>query len=75
MIGSIFPNPAIQSNRLHITFAAECTTGGVINQDAGEDVHVRLVNEADVPELMRSGVINHALVLTAWQLYQLWPEK
>ena len=75
VIGSIFPNPAIQSNRLHITFADDCTTGGMINQDDGEDVHVRLVSEAEVPELMRSGVINHALVLTAWQLYQLWQDK
>jgi hypothetical protein len=25
-----------------------------------------------VPGLIRSGEINHALVLTAWQLYELW---
>jgi 8-oxo-dGTP pyrophosphatase MutT (NUDIX family) len=72
LVGSIFPNPAIQSNRLHILYADACDPGGVINQDAGEDVNVRLVTEEQLPSLIHAGEINHALVLTAWQLYQLW---
>jgi 8-oxo-dGTP pyrophosphatase MutT (NUDIX family) len=72
LVGSIFPNPAIQDNRLHILYAAACDPGGVINQDAAEDVNVRLVTEDQLPALIQAGEINHALVLTAWQLYQLW---
>jgi ADP-ribose pyrophosphatase len=75
MVGSIYPNPAIQSNRLYIVFADGCEPTGSVNQDEGEDVSVRLVREPDLPELIRSGVINHGLVLTAWQLYELWRQR
>ncbi len=74
LVGSIFPNPAIQSNRLHILYADLCEPGGSIDQDAGEDVQPRLVREVELPDLIHSGAINHALVLTAWQLYRIWTE-
>jgi 8-oxo-dGTP pyrophosphatase MutT (NUDIX family) len=71
-LGAVYANPAIQTNRLHVLLALECTPTGVQAQEAGEDVHVRIVDPTGLPALIRDGAINHALVLSAWQLYELW---
>jgi 8-oxo-dGTP pyrophosphatase MutT (NUDIX family) len=71
-VGSVFVNPAIQSNQLHFIYAQDCRPDGNTQLDEGEDIQTRLVAEADLPELIRNGTIEHALVLTAWQLYELW---
>jgi 8-oxo-dGTP pyrophosphatase MutT (NUDIX family) len=71
-LGSLYANPAIQSNRLHVLLAENCRRTGEPQQDEGEDVQVRLFSADQIPTMIRSGEINHALVLTAWQLYELW---
>ena len=71
-IGWIYPNPAIQSNRLHIVLAENCREVGERQQDDGEDLHVRLVEPAQFSGMIADGTINHALVLAAWQLYESW---
>jgi 8-oxo-dGTP pyrophosphatase MutT (NUDIX family) len=71
-LGALYPNPAIQSNLLHILFAEDCRRVGEPQQDEGEDVHVRLIAAPEVPRLIANGTIKHALVLSAWQLYESW---
>ena len=71
-IGHVYVNPAIQSNRLHIVHARDCQPDGLVQQDEGEDVRVRLVAESELLRLMEEGTIHHALVLTAWKRYELW---
>jgi ADP-ribose pyrophosphatase len=71
-LGVLYANPAIQDNRLHVWLAEACRPTGSVQQDAGEDVRARLVAPAEIPRLIAAGEINHALVLTAWQLYELW---
>lgn len=72
LLGSVLPNPAIQSNRLHIVYADNCELTGSLQLDESEDVRTRLVDEHELRALMLEGTIEHALVLTAWQLYELW---
>ncbi|MGH7460841.1 MAG: NUDIX hydrolase [Longimicrobiales bacterium] len=72
LLGSVFANPAIQTNRLHLVLAENCEATGSVQQDDGEDVRARLVAEDELKALMLAGTINHALVLAAWQLYELW---
>src|SRR5688500_4307729 len=71
-LGVVHSNPAIQSNVLHVWLAQDCEKTGTPSQDEGEDVYVRLVEAADIPEMIRDRAIQHALVLTAWQLYEVW---
>ena len=71
-IGWTYPNPAIQSNKLHIVLAENCREVGELQQDAGEDLRVCRVDSAKFSELIANGTIRHALVLAAWQLYESW---
>lgn len=71
-VGAVYANPAIQSNRLHVMLAEQCRQTAAPRQDDAEDVRIRMVAPEEVPGMIRSAEINHALVLTAWQLYELW---
>ena len=71
-LGSLYPNPAINSNRLHLWLALDCEMAVEVAPDEGEDVHVRLVTHEDFARLHAQGEINHALVITAWHLYESW---
>lgn len=64
-IGVMNPNPALFTNRCHVFLATGCTAVGGLQQDPGEDLEVVLVPLAEVPALVRSGAIDHALVLAA----------
>lgn len=70
-LGHTHPNPAILDNRLHSYLALDCEQvhGGA--PEASEDISVELVPRARVLELVRSGEINHALVLAALLLEQV----
>jgi 8-oxo-dGTP pyrophosphatase MutT (NUDIX family) len=72
-LGWVHPNPAFQDNRCHTFLALDCVPGpGGQAQDAGEDIQVELHPVADVPGLLRGGVITHALVVVAFHLERLW---
>jgi 8-oxo-dGTP pyrophosphatase MutT (NUDIX family) len=71
LIGSIFPNPAIQTNTCYTLLVEGCEALHEVEFDATEDLAVRLVPVADIPELIRSGRIRHALVVVALTHYLL----
>lgn len=64
------PDPAIQSSPVVVVVAHGCTGDGVRDQDDGEDVRVRVVAESEVPALLRTGAIRHALAVGAWYHYE-----
>jgi len=72
-IGSMAPNPAIQTNTLHTFMAQGCRRVGPPQLDPGEDLEVVLVPRAEVPELVRRGEIDHALVLAGLYFAGLQP--
>ncbi len=70
-LGVVNPNPALFSNRLHTFFAEDCERVGEVINDEREETIVELVREAELWERVRSGEVDHALVLTAllwWQI-------
>lgn len=71
IIGSIFPNPAIQTNTCHTLLVEGCGARHAVEFDATEDIAVRLYPAAEIPELLRSGRIRHALVVVALTHYLL----
>jgi 8-oxo-dGTP pyrophosphatase MutT (NUDIX family) len=65
LVGTIFPNPAIQSNRCHTVLVEAAEVRHATEFDHAEDIAVRLVPLADIPGLIATGAIRHALVVVA----------
>jgi 8-oxo-dGTP pyrophosphatase MutT (NUDIX family) len=70
-LGECAPNPAFQRNRLHTFLAEGCERVGAQEQDPGEDIEVVLADEAALDASVRSGEIDHALVLVAFYKWAL----
>ena len=71
-LGNISPNPALFSNRV-LTFLGESVflkESSIDNQ--GEINEVVLINLKDVPKLVKTSVIDHALVIVAFHLFDLY---
>lgn len=71
-LGSINPNPALFSNRCHMLVALDCVVAGEIQNSATEETSVELLPLAELPEVLRSGGIDHALVVAALYSFDLW---
>ncbi len=72
IIGKVFPNPAIMSNTCWTVLVENCRAGHEVKFDSGEDIFTRLVPGAQIPELVSSGKILHALVVAALFHYELF---
>lgn len=70
-IGISEPNPATQNNRLHHFLATGCTRAHQGEQDESEDIVVELVPAAKIDDLVLTGAISHALVVTALYYWRL----
>ena len=66
-IGCVEPNPAIQSNRCTTFLALGCERVAETHFDSTEECVLRLEPMDGVADLVRSGVIDHALVVAALQ--------
>jgi len=66
LIGAIAPNPAIQDNICHSFVATDLTYEGPPQQDGTEDIEVLQVPLVDIPQMIRAGEIDHALVVVAF---------
>lgn len=66
LIGTVTPNPALLNNRCHTLLVRGVVRQGAPQFDGLEEIRTRLVPLEDVPELIRSGVITHALVIAAF---------
>lgn len=73
-LGSVNPNPALFGNRLHAFVAVGAKVVAEIQNDAREQTVVEVVPRASLPQLVREGRVDHALVLAAllfWELSDL----
>lgn len=72
-LGSVAPNPAFLNNRCHSFATFNATQVSTPEFDGTEDIALRLLPLAQVPELVRSGRITHSLTIAAfyhWDRYQ-----
>lgn len=67
-VGAVNPNPALFGNRVHTFLAAGVERVADVCNEGVEETVVELVPVAEIQELVRSGGIDHALVLAG--LYQ-----
>jgi len=71
-LGSISPNPALFTNRCHMQVAVDCERVAKIQNSATEETAVELLPRARLRETLRDGGIDHALVVAALYLYEIW---
>ena len=75
LIGSVHPNPAIQSNRCHFVLVEAAVQSASLEWDADEEIAVATVPVDEVLAHARTGGITHALVLNALFLFEpVWRE-
>ena len=63
LLGTVHPNPAIQSNQQHYILATGCRRVAELKLDHAEDIAVRLIPLAEIPALIRTGKITHGIVI------------
>lgn len=66
IIGVVHPNPALLDNRAFSVLVEGVELVGEPTLDEGEDIAVDLAPLGEVPELIASGRISHALVVAAF---------
>jgi ADP-ribose pyrophosphatase len=73
LLGSVHPNPAMQSNRCHFVFVEDAIVSHDLDWDPDEELQVLTLPADEVLAMARSGGINHGLVLNALMLFEpLW---
>ena len=71
LLGEQAPNPALQNNLMYTYLAKDCEKISEPTPDAFEDLETVLVEEKQVDQLVKSGEINHSIVLGSLLLYRL----
>lgn len=71
IIGEIFPNPAIMSNKCYTVLVENCRLKHEVEFDHGEDIITRLVPVDEIPKLIASGKIGHSMVVVALTHFDL----
>lgn len=72
VIGMVWPNPAILSNRTFTVLVEECRRTHSVQFDQGEDLITRLVPVEELPGLVARGRIRHCIVVAALYHFELW---
>lgn len=73
VLGSVHPNPAMQSNRCHFVFVEQAVPTTPLAWDEDEEMEVIAMPADEVFALARTGGITHGLVLNALLLFEpLW---
>ena len=71
IIGVVTPNPALLNNRCHTVLVRGIELQGAPQLEGFEEINTRLVPLSEVPALIRSGAIDHALVIAGFHYLQL----
>lgn len=67
-LGWVYPNPAVQTNRCYTFLARDVRRVGEPKPDPSEAFEQLQVPLDEIPRMIGSGEINHALVVAAFQL-------
>ena len=70
LLGSVHPNPAIQSNQCHIVFVEDAVCTTALEWDTDEEIEVTTLPVDEVFALARNGAVTHGLVLNALFLFE-----
>ena len=71
-LGTVHPNPAIQTNQQHYVLAKNCRKTAEPSLDHAEDIRVKLVPLVNVPAMIESGEITHGIVIGGFYWLNLY---
>jgi len=71
-LGSCAPNPAVQNNRCHFFLARDCRPVAELDLDPSEELRVWAASWSEAEALLRTGGMDHALVMAAFLRLFLW---
>ncbi len=71
-LGTVHPNPAIQTNLQHYLLAKNCRKVAEPKLDHAEDIQVKLIPLAEVPRLIEKGEITHGIVIGGFYWLNLY---
>ena len=74
-LGMVHPNPAIQNNRQYYILARDCRKVAEPKLDQAEDVTVKLVPLAKIPQMIRAGEITHGIVIGGFYWLNLYRQE
>lgn len=74
-LGSVRPNPAILDNRCHFYLALGAERVAELNLDEAEELECILSPLEGIGKQIREGRINHALVIAAFHLLELFQKE
>ncbi len=75
-LGVVTPNPAFLNNHCHTYLLENCRRTGAPQLDQGEDLEVLTLPLSDIPGIVATRAIDHALVICAfWWLVQRYPSR
>lgn len=74
LLGMVHPNPAIHTNRCYTYLIKNAVYQKLPEHDSTEDIEVQIVPLQEIPELIATGKITHALVIAAfyWFFSSSW---
>ena len=72
LLGTIFSNPAILSNRTFTVLIENCQLKHAVEFDSGEDLTTWLVPAAELPQMVADEKFGHSLVVVALYYFDLW---
>ena len=70
VIGVVYPNAALQNNRLHIVLVNDCRDRGEQDQDPGEHIRATTRNPGEIDRMMADGRFMDAYGIVAWDFYR-----
>ncbi|SRR5579883_635803 len=70
-IGEVTPNPAFIRNKCHTYLITNVRLSGKTQFDEHENIRVRIEPRRNIEDLIRSGEIEHALIITAFYWMRL----
>jgi 8-oxo-dGTP pyrophosphatase MutT (NUDIX family) len=70
-IGEVNPNPALFNNRCYTYLALNVEQAKNPSLDQTEDIEAVFIPLSDIPELIQKGIIDHAIVISAFSFYFL----
>jgi 8-oxo-dGTP pyrophosphatase MutT (NUDIX family) len=75
LLGSVHPNPAMQSNRCHLVLVTNARRAAELDWDPDEEFAITARPVEEVYALAYAGGITHAMVLDALLLFRPYWEK
>jgi ADP-ribose pyrophosphatase len=75
ILGNVYPNPAIMSNRFYTVLVEDCQCHHPLEWDHTEDIITRLVPVEAIPSLVSEGKVKHSLVVVALYTFELWRNR